>query len=40
VFVDDKVLNVEAARTAGLDGVVFTGADDLRAALRDRGLPV
>lgn len=40
VFVDDKELNVEAARTAGLDGVVFTGADELRVALRDRGLPV
>jgi 2-haloacid dehalogenase len=40
VFVDDKQANVDAAREAGLDGVVFTGADDLRSALRSRGLPV
>jgi 2-haloacid dehalogenase len=40
VFVDDKQPNVVAAIEAGLDGVLFTGADDLRAQLRDRGLPV
>jgi 2-haloacid dehalogenase len=40
VFVDDKELNVEAARAAGMDGIVFTGADELRLLLRERGLPV
>jgi 2-haloacid dehalogenase len=40
VFVDDKEKNVAAAIEAGLDGILFTGADDLRAQLRDRGLPV
>jgi 2-haloacid dehalogenase len=40
VFVDDKEANVAAAIEFGLDGVLFTGADDLRAALRERGLPV
>ncbi len=40
VFVDDKEANVAAANEFGLDGIVFTSADDLRAALRERGLPV
>jgi 2-haloacid dehalogenase len=40
VFVDDKQANVEGAVAAGLDGILFTGADDLRLALRGRGLPV
>lgn len=40
VFVDDKRSNVDAADALGMDGVLFTGADDLRAALRERGLPV
>ena len=40
VFVDDREDNVAAANACGLDGVVFTGADDLRTALRERGLPV
>jgi 2-haloacid dehalogenase len=40
VFVDDKQGNVEAAIEAGLDGIVFTGADRLREQLRQRGLPV
>ncbi|QIG45705.1 HAD-IA family hydrolase [Nocardioides anomalus] len=40
VFVDDKEANVVGAIEAGLDGVLFTGADDLRRQLRDRGLPV
>ncbi len=39
-FVDDKEANVAAAIEFGLDGILFTGADDLRAALRERGLPV
>ena len=40
VFVDDKPDNVRAAREAGLDGIVFTDAETLRAELRTRGLPV
>ena len=40
VFVDDREDNVAAANACGLDGVVFTGATDLRTALRERGLPV
>jgi 2-haloacid dehalogenase len=39
-FVDDKVLNVEAATALGMRGIVFTGADPLRADLRALGLPV
>ena len=39
VFVDDRDDNVAAANACGLDGVVFTGATDLRTALRERGLP-
>jgi 2-haloacid dehalogenase len=40
VFVDDKEANVAAAIEFGLDGILFTGADDLRLALRERGLPL
>ena len=40
VFVDDKPENVEAARAAGFDGVVFVDDGSLRERLRDRGLPV
>jgi 2-haloacid dehalogenase len=40
VLVDDKGANVAAAIEFGLDGILFTGADDLRVALRERGLPV
>ena len=40
VFVDDKLANVAAAIESGLDGVLFTGAGELRLALRERGLPV
>jgi 2-haloacid dehalogenase len=40
VFVDDKPLNVDAALATGMDAVVFTDADRLRADLRERGLPV
>ncbi len=40
VLVDDNAANVAAAVEFGLDGVVFTGADDLRVALRERRLPV
>ena len=40
VFVDDKQANVDGAVAVGLDGILFTGADDLRRALRHRGLPL
>lgn len=40
VFVDDREANVGAARELGMDGIVFTDADDVRAELRERGLPV
>lgn len=40
VFVDDRPENVEAARALGMAGLVFTGADALRADLRGLGLPV
>ncbi len=39
VFVDDSPRNVEAAAALGMDAILFTGADDLRRALRERGLP-
>jgi 2-haloacid dehalogenase len=38
VFVDDKEDNVAAAIECGLDGVLFTDANELRSELRDRGL--
>ena len=40
VFVDDSEANVDAAIQFGLDGILFTRADALRAGLRERGLPV
>jgi len=40
VFVDDKEPNVVGAIQAGLDGVLFTGAEALREQLRKRGLPL
>lgn len=39
-FVDDLNINVEAAMLAGMSGAVFRGADDLRRALRQAGVPV
>lgn len=39
VFVDDRPENVQAARALGMAGLVFTGADALRADLRGLGLP-
>ncbi len=38
VLVDDREANVAAARAAGMDGIVFTDARALRAALVERGL--
>lgn len=38
VFVDDLPVNVEAARELGLIGIVFTGAEDLRAELGRLGV--
>lgn len=38
VFIDDGAHNVAGARAAGMDGIHFTGADALRAALTERGL--
>ncbi len=35
IFVDDRASNVAAAQATGMGGVVFEGADALRAALRD-----
>ncbi len=40
VFVDDNAANVAAAIRSGLDGILFTGAENLRLELRERGLPV
>lgn len=40
VFVDDRAVNVEAARALGMDGLVFTDAATLRRDLRERGLPL
>lgn len=40
VFVDDRADNVEGARALGMTGLVFTGADRLRADLAALGLPV
>ena len=40
VFVDDRPENVRAAARAGMDALLFTDADRLRADLRHRGLPV
>ena len=40
VFIDDSPANAAAAARAGLDTIVFTDTDHLRADLRARGLPV
>lgn len=39
IFIDDSPANVEGAKAAGWDAVLFTGADKLRADMRARGLP-
>lgn len=38
LFIDDRSLNLECARDEGLDGLQFTGADQLRRQLHDVGL--
>lgn len=38
IYVDDRAVNVEAARAAGLTGELFTDPAALRAALQARGL--
>lgn len=40
IFIDDSPKNIDAANALGIDGVLFTGPDDLRTALRDREFPV
>ena len=38
LFVDDRAINVEAARAVGMKAHLFAGADDLEARLRAEGL--
>lgn len=38
VFIDDGLHNVEGAQAVGMDGIHFTGAEALEAALQERGL--
>lgn len=33
LFIDDNPMNIEGARRAGIDGIVFTGADNLRQSI-------
>lgn len=40
VFIDDKQVNVDAARGVGFNAIVFTTTDALRKDLRALGLPV
>lgn len=40
VFIDDSPKNVAGAEAVGMAGILFENADDLRARLRDLGLPV
>ncbi|KAA5802444.1 HAD-IA family hydrolase [Alkalicaulis satelles] len=40
IFLDDREVNVAAAREAGFQAEVFTGATAARLTLRARGLPV
>jgi 2-haloacid dehalogenase len=40
IFIDDSPPNVEAAREAGLDAILFTDAGHLREDLAVRGLPL
>ena len=38
IFIDDVQANIDAAADLGIDGIVFTGADNVRAELVSRGL--
>ena len=38
IFVDDLPLNVEAAQNAGMQGIVFYDAQQLRSELQKRGV--
>ncbi|RNI18166.1 HAD family hydrolase [Flexivirga caeni] len=40
IFIDDSLANVQAATAAGMDAIAFTSAEELRADLLVRGLPV
>jgi 2-haloacid dehalogenase len=40
IMVDDRAENIAGAQAVGMDGILFTDADSLRVALRERGLPV
>jgi 2-haloacid dehalogenase len=40
IFIDDNLANVEAARAAGLDAILFTDTGHLREDLLVRGLPL
>lgn len=40
VFIDDRPLNLECATDLGIDGVLFTGIEDLRQQLMNRGVAV
>ena len=38
LFVDDVAANIEGARAAGMEGIVFEGAENLRKQFRERGI--
>ncbi|MBO9193371.1 HAD family phosphatase [Rhizobium sp. 16-449-1b] len=40
IFIDDSAPNIEGAKKAGWDAVLFTGAEQLRADLLERGVRV
>lgn len=40
IFIDDNENNVEGAKAVGMDAILFTGADSLREALKDRGVMI
>ncbi len=40
IFIDDSPANVCGAQAVGIDAILFDGANALRAALRQRGLPL
>jgi 2-haloacid dehalogenase len=37
VFIDDSPANIDAANVLGIDGILFTGPEDLAVSLKDRG---